>query len=609
VKTSLCLTLMLVVSFGACAPATPPPSRELIDVKGSPYDRGLSHGTQLKSKIHSFYTTLLTNALFPYLSREQPDIASFLPVYAGERFQNGQFAYQLLLDSAHSIEKSLPRAVHEELQGVADGSGLSYDEVLVLNTFVDTVMAVRGVALAIRLTRAPQVESIQFVGADHDGVDNNADGVIDEAGEGTFSPWIPELAAQLVEVSPSTTIRMVLTDADGVDAASLRVSLGDTLFTQGSDGLTINALSATSLEVLLTSPLAPASINTLVISVGDLALRQQPPPVHESFMRTEELVFTTTGAGLEPRDVLRPALHDGRTRPPGFALGVRRSATQGAQAFLATDFALLDANTSHKHTAIIRHQPDSGPSFATVGWAGMVIGLSGMNSNGVGYACSPSDTLDNSVVGSVFAQVADLTTATLTAKGTPIGFAGRKVLETATDTASAVAVMKSLKHVYGWACTFEDSTGALEAVETDSDIFNDGSGGVFPYAPDDRDASGHTYASVGPDDLITGSSFTKNVPDSPTLMIAGQRLVPQRSWSGFYFRSRRVMDAVARKVQAQYGTLTVDSLQTLLSDPEVVDHSDSMNEVVLDLARREIHAAMGTEPTSDAPFETTPVTP
>ena len=99
------------------------------------------------------------------------------------------------------------------------------------------------------------------------------------------------------------------------------------------------------------------------------------------------------------------------------------------------------------------------------------------------------------------------------------------------------------------------------------------------------------------------------MPDSPTLMIAGQRLVPQRSWSGFYFRSRRVMDAVARKVQAQYGSITAESLQTLLSDPEVVDHSDSMNEVVLDLGRREIRAAMGTEPTSDAPFEVTPVTP
>ncbi len=600
---------MLAVSLGACAPATPPPTRELIDVKGSAYERGLSHGTQLRSKIHSFYTTLLTNALFPYLSREQPDIASFLPVYAGERFQNGQFAYQLLLDSAHAIEKSLPRAVHEELQGVADGSGLSYDEVLVLNTFVDTVMAVRGVALAIRLTRAPQVESIEFVGVDHDGVDNDGDGVVDQPGEGTFSPWVPALAGQLVEVPTTTTIRMVLTDADGVDPASLRVSLGDSLFTQGSDGLTITSLSATRLEVVLATPLDAASIDTLVISAGDLALRQQPPPVHESFMRTEELVFTTSGAGLAPRDVLRPALNDGRTRPPGFAVGVRRSATQGAAAFLATDFALLDANTSHKHTAIVRHQPDSGPAFATVGWAGMVIGLSGMNANGVAYACSPSDTLDNSVVGSVFAQVADLTTATLTAKGTPIGFAGRKVLETATDTASAVAVMKSLKHVYGWACTIEDAAGGLAAVETDSDIFNDGSGGVFPYAPEDRDATGHTYSSVGADDLITGSSFTKNVPDSPTLMIAGQRLVPQRSWSGFFFRSRRVMDAVARKLTAQYGSVTADSLQTLLSDPEVVDHSDSMNEVVFDLGRREIRAAMGTEPTSDSPFEITPVSP
>jgi Acyl-coenzyme A:6-aminopenicillanic acid acyl-transferase len=589
--------------LAACAPATAPALRESIEVRGTPYARGLSHGTQLRSKIHSFYTTLLTNSLFPYLSREQADIASFLPEYADERYQHGQFAYQLLLDSAHSVEKSLPRAVHEELQGVADGSGLSYDEVLVLNTFLDTVLAVRGVALAIRLSRAPVVESIEFVGADRDGVDNSGEGQVDEPGEGTFAPWVPRLAGQLVEVSAGTTIRVVLSDPDGVDPATVRVSLGEQLFTEGSPGLTLTSLSVDRLQLELTTALPAASATTLVISAGDRAIRDTPPPAHASFMRTEELVFTTRGAGLALRDVRRPALTDNRTRPAPFALGVRGAATRGAQAFLATHFALLDANTSHRHTALIVHHPESGPAFATIGWAGMVYGLSGLSSNGVGYACSPSDTLDNSVVGSVFEQVADLSKATLVAKGTPIGFAGRKVLEQATDVDGAVAVMQGLKHVYGWSCVFGDASGALRGVEVDSDIFKSGSGGVFAFAPEDQ------LSSVRADDLVAGSSYSKNVVDSVSLTIAGQRLVPQRSWSGFYFRSRRVIDAVARRLDAQYGQLDVESLQTMLADPAVVDRSDSMNAVVLDLAQRTVHAAMGTVPATDSPFEATQVTP
>jgi hypothetical protein len=86
-------------------------------------------------------------------------------------------------------------------------------------------------------------------------------------------------------------------------------------------------------------------------------------------------------------------------------------------------------------------------------------------------------------------------------------------------------------------------------------------------------------------------------------------MVPQRRWSGFFFRSRRVIDAVGRRLKAGYGALDVDALERLLADPEVVDRSDSMNAVVLDLGAKSVHAAMGEVPATDAPFETTEVRP
>ena len=604
-------SLLLATALAACGPLKKPPTREAIEVRGSAYDRGLSHGTQLRSKVRSFYTTLLTNSLFPYLSREQPDIASFLPEYAAERYQNGNFAYELLLDSAKNIERSLNRATREELQGVADGSGMSYDQILVLNTFFDTVLAVRGVALAIRLARAPLVRSVEFVGADTDGVDNDNDGQIDEAGEGHFEPYIPELYGMAVEVQPAAAFRLVLTEVDGVDPATVRIFLNNELFTQDSPEMSLVELSPTELQVTLTpsTPLAAALTTTLVIGAGDKKLITVPLPARESFMRDEEIAFTTRGAGLNRRDVRRPPLTDGRTRPPPIAIGARGSMTVGGAPYIAHHFSLLDANTAYKHTVAIRHVPETGPAFVTVGWAGMVYGLSGMSDRGVGYACDPADTLDNSVVGSVLAQVADLSKAKLLARGLPIGFLGRKILEQATDAASARDVIANAERAYGWTCVLGDRSGGLEAIEVDSDIFTDGTKGTFPITTSELDVTGRRYAGTSDDDFVLGSNFVKNVPDITTLLLAGQRIIPQRQWSGFFYRSRRAVDGVKGRIEAGKGRIDAPFLEQLIADPQFVDQSDSMNAVVLDFANLEVRSAMGQVPATAGPFEVTEVRP
>jgi hypothetical protein len=602
---------LLVVSLIGCAPLEKPPTRETIEVRGTPYDRGLSHGTQLRSKIRSFYTTLLTNSLFPYLSREQPDLASFLPEYSSERYQNGNFAYELLLESAKNVERSLNRATRDELRGIADGSGLTYDQVLVLNTFFDTVLAVRGVALAIRLSRAPQIKSLEFVGAASDGVDNDEDGVIDGSGEGRFEPYVPQLFGLGVELSPTNGVKVVLTEVDGVDQNTVRLFVDNQLYTASNPEVTFNEVSATELEVTWTpsTPLPMAATTTFVIGGGDKLILTNPPPSRASFMRDEEISFTTRGAGLTRRDVRRVELTDGRTRPPPVALGVKGSMTVGGAPFIAHHFSLLDANTAHKHTAVIRHVPETGPSFVTVGWAGIVYGLSGMNDRGFGYACNPSDTLDNSVVGSVLDNALDLSKAKLLAEGLPIGFLGRKLLAEATDAASARELTLASSRVYGWTCVLADKQGGLEAVEIDSDVFKSGDRGNAPFSSSELDPLGRRWAGTSDDELVLGSNYVKNVPDIASLTVAGQRIIPQRQWSGFFYRSRRVADGVQGDLRAARGSIDAEFLQTLLSKPRYVDQSDSMNAVVLDLAKGEVRSAIGQVPATNGPFEVTEVVP
>ena len=590
----------------ACAPATPPPTRETLVLTGTAYDRGLQHGTQLRSKIRSFYTTLMTNSLFPFLSREQPDIATLLKEYDADRYKNGGFARELLLESAKNLERNLGRSGRDELRGIADGSGLTYEEALILNTFVDTTLAVRGIGLAIRQGRAPIIESVEFLGLGSDRVDNSGEGTIDETDEGVIKPFVPPYFAAAVEIDVRTKLRVVFSDPDGVDPQTVRVRMNEGLFIFGDPSLEIVELDATHVQLTFTpiEPLPAASTITFVVSAGDKRIIEIPGPPRASFRRDEEFVVTTRGANLAPRDISRPALTDNRTRPPPFTLGVRGSRAASGP-LLAHSFALLDANTAHKHTVLLVHRPDTGPAYATIGWAGIVYGISGLNERGVGVACNPSDTLDNSVVGSVLDQAADLSKAKLLASGLPVGFLVKRVLERASNVAEGVDALTEIDPVYGWNCTIADDQGGLEVVELDSDVFKQGQGGVYRYGPTDRDPSMRRYSSLTDDDVISGSSYTRNVDDSITLNLAGQRVVPQRFWSGFFFRSRRVIDNVTRRLAARTDPVDVPWLEALLAEPEVIDRSDSMNAVVLDLKNRTVHSAMGTIPATASPFVAT----
>ena len=610
------LTLLLV-GFGAhqlgCSAAVQPPVRQLVKLKGSPYDRGLQHGQQLSSRIRSFYTTLLTSSLLPYMNREQPDIAAFLPEYQKARYQDGHFSFELLLDSAKEMEKSIPKSYREEMRGISDGCGLPYENILVLNTFVDSVMAVRGVALALRLSASPLVETVEFVGLGADGVDNDGDGKSDEKDEGLLNPYRPLPHASFVEVPPSARIRLVIFDKDGVDPATLRLQLGTQVFLGNDPAIATRVIGddGARLEAIFTppAPLEGGATLSLVIEAGDKSLVTKPPPSHPRFMREERITFTVKGAGKKPAEVANTGVNDGRSQPPSIAFALRGAATSDGKPLLAQHFTLLDANTSHKHTAVFVHQPETGPAFTVVGWAGVIWGFSGLNAKGVAYAAQYSDTLDNSIIAALLGSITDLSTAKLTASGTPIGIAARQALEKAGTTGEAVALMKTFKYAYGWNALFADAAGKLRALEIDANVDTKDSGGVLDYGPEadepgNLDESGKLLASESADDLRISTHYRKNTDDIFRLEVQGQRIVPQASWSSFYYRSLAAFSRMGTAISTRSGPLTVDGVIEILRRPELVDHSDSMNAVVIEPFTRTLHSAMGEVPATSTPFET-----
>lgn len=612
VAAGLGLALLLTGGTGGCAQPVAPPTRRTVELSGDPFTRGKAHGQQLSTEIRSFYTTILTASLLPYLGREQPDIATFLTEYAKPDYADGKFSYQLLLDSARKLERSIPKQYVEEMQGIAEGSGLPYEQILVLNTFVDTVLAVRGVALALRLSNAPQVEKVEVVGAGSDGRDNDGDGETDEADEGVLSPFRQSAFASLVELAPDATFRFTLQDKDGIAPESLRLVLDGTVYEAGNPALTSEAVpgDATRLVAVFKppTPLAASQVTAIQLQAADKTLQELPPPAHPRFMREERFTFSTSGLGKKPWEVRNIGVADTRVQPPSLAFAIKGNKTSDGKPLMAQHFTLLDSNTAHKHTVLFVHREEGKPAVVFPAWPGLVWGFSAMSDRGLGISCQQSDSLDNSVVANLLGSVGDLSKAKLVASGTPIGFALRQALETKSTANDAITQLQTIKPVFGWNCIAGDPAGGMKAVEMDSNLDNQPTDGFSPYGsdaadPESVDTHGQLWGSGSPDDLRITTHFAKNQTDIFRLEVSGARVVPQSSWSGFYYRSVRLHGLLGDALGAS-SKLDVPAVEALLRRPEFVDRSDSMNAVVMELAARKFHVAMGAVPATDAPFET-----
>jgi hypothetical protein len=222
----LWIIVTLAALLAGCTEATPPPHVEVITLEGTPYERGFQHGQHFSGKIRSFYTKLLTTSLFPYLNRARPDISSVLSEYAKPRY-DGVFSYLLMLENGLALAETLDPRFLQEMQGIADGAELPFEDILILNTFFDTLMGFRALTFFIRKIQAPTLQSVQFVGEhDADGVDNDDDGEVDEQDEGLVVPYDQTPFAIMAQVPTNAPLRIVLRDQallgipEGVDPAA-----------------------------------------------------------------------------------------------------------------------------------------------------------------------------------------------------------------------------------------------------------------------------------------------------------------------------------------------------------------------------------------------------
>ena len=399
--------------FGGCAANQEPEHLERITLTGTPYERGYAHGKRFQSKIRSFYNQMLTNSILPFLNREQRDIADVLPNYGKPPYTSGTFSYLMMLESANHLKPYIPKPYLEELQGLSDGSGVSYDEILVLNTFLDTMLAFRAITFFIKRVQAPYVVSVSVSGIGDDEKDNDGDGAVDEAGEQKVASYFSIPHALFAEVPVDAVFTFVIKDQkfdvasiaddstgdfeprnidpERVNPDSIRIQLDEVVYEASDEAITVNPVAddETAVEVVFRPPngLPAASVVSLILQAGDMCDIIDPPPQHARFMRDERLVVTTVGYGKDPHLVPNEGADDGRSQPPSISFALRGSATVDGATLLAHHYTLLDANTSHKHPVLFEVIPpkDEGIPHVYLGWTGIIYGFTGMNAAGLSY--------------------------------------------------------------------------------------------------------------------------------------------------------------------------------------------------------------------------------
>ena len=93
----------------------------LVELAGEPYERGRQHGVALRDRVRLFRDRLYGDIVF---KRGRRAGVAFTAVLWG------------LLSRMH---RHIPRELREEMQGVADGAGVSYRDVLLFNCFDDVL--------------------------------------------------------------------------------------------------------------------------------------------------------------------------------------------------------------------------------------------------------------------------------------------------------------------------------------------------------------------------------------------------------------------------------------------------------------------------------------
>jgi len=657
--TALLVALPFLAS--ACSERSEPPTYwRIVELHGSPYERGFQHGRLLGDEIRSLYTTLLGTSILPFLNRERRDVSSVLAQYKDDEIYGpdergiDKFSYQIQLESGRNLQALIEDEYPEyfdELRGISDGSGVEYDKILILNTFVDTMLAFRGITFYIRQIQGPLLGQVELISPaiNRDGVDNNGDGAIDDGKDGLVRDWRradsgwewvdeygPRPSASFVELPTDVAIRLLLEDQfplanssllpevpqepQTMNPFSIRVRLGDALYQpQGCDercrrcdeapaGLECSCEppfrircagdEGQSLEVLFTPPaqLQAARTGSFTIQAGNSSRIEWPTPTHARNMREERITYTTRGAGKSLQEVSNREEGGSRSQPPALGFGVRGDATWDGALRLAHNFALLDANAAHKHTVLFVHRPDDGKDHAVVAWAGTIAGFSGMNEDGLTYLINTADTLDNAMTKQVDR---DSLEARMVSEGVPVFMMGRRMLERMTTVAEAQQYLEfDVDATFGWNLLLGDAGRDLAAVELDTNLDRELNRGYFSFAP------GEGIGSTGPHDLRIGSHFQKNSQDidKDFWMVKSIWIQPQRYWSTFWPRAVQAHAVLGEEIERYHGFIGTREMKDILRVRELHDARDGMNSVVFEPECRRLHFAMGQVPTTDGPF-------
>ncbi len=762
------LFLLLPLLIIGCEVAKQPSYVQEVVLEGDSYSRGYQHGSLLGNYIRSIYTRLLDDSLIPYLNREQVNVASVLSYYLREEYCNNQFSRKMLLESGYHLYKNyIPETYRQEILGVADGAcdtdekcvdnppltdeffahitednaetdslrGEYFKKVLILNTFLDTMMGFRAVTAFIKQIQTPYITQLEFVGDMNDGVDNDGNGETDEEGEGAFDKYTPLYYAMLVEAPKDAAIRIVLEDRsigqtacndpnnvepvgseqmdsrcvndicikdeckgqDFIDREciteegltclyprvhiscfdpmcfqasdpqcmnpdSVRFQIGDTVYTSEDEELEIKFLEATDktpepddhgeytfegcqnpLEVVFRPEggFPEGEAVAFIIQAGDQSPIYTPEPFHNRFMRDEHITFTTkgfaekNGYGLQRYEVKNRAVDDGRSQPPSIAFALRDTAVSNDVPLLAHHYSLLDSNLIHEHSVHFTQIPTDGYPHTYMGWAGICYGFSGMNTEGMTYAMTNSDSLDNPLVGGVVKVILDnlgpilsspdnpldalatiLGDTRLLATGLPIGFSGREMLRNMTTVDEAIKHFYLSGQTYGWNMLVMDKQGEMAAIELDGGFQNEVEkteddpihevDGFFYYQADPEDdvstdEFGNLYGSINGDDLFIGSHYEKN-RDDIRIWLDTFSLTPQSEWTGFYFRSLRAFHVLGDLITEYYGKINVPKAIEILRDPGLVDIRDSMSTAVFEPTKGIMNWASGDVPVTDQEF-------
>ncbi len=118
----------------------------VLHVKGTPYEMGYQQGALLKNEINA-----LVRFLFDVKAAEFSDELKFQVKGLGN-LEVKPDAKVLIASIARSQRKFVPDRFYEELQGVADGSGLALDEIIAAN-FIPELFHCSGFAISGRATK------------------------------------------------------------------------------------------------------------------------------------------------------------------------------------------------------------------------------------------------------------------------------------------------------------------------------------------------------------------------------------------------------------------------------------------------------------------------